>query len=340
MSSSSGFGSGTSFGSTPLGTSPFYDVSGMIDGILRVTGHGTNPAGETVKRQALVTILNNKYQEICAARNWRWLRATYDFPFLAPYSDGGMVYVANGSYKVYGVGTLFSAAMKPKDMIWFAGDETTYRIASIESSQELTLESPYAGDTILLSSPVTFTSARSQYKLPKETGDILIVTLDGIGDKKLVPVGPDELQSIQARQGGKTGIPRCYSLVRRETDDDAQYMEVWPAPDRDYNVHIAYNVRILYLEDKKTCFPIIPDRYRAVLYYAALSEFYYTVLRDPLNADRAYRDYQNFYTKIANDKQSIDDSAQIIPARNYVRRACAAIVRGFRDLETFRRDEY
>lgn len=329
MSSSSSFGEGTSFGTTPLGTSPFYNVSSIIDAILRVTGHPT-PAGETTKRAALAAIINNKYQEICLGRDWRWLHASYDFSFDAPYQTGTAT-IDNGSYTLTGVGTAFDANILPKDLFFFNESSVTYRVASVESPTSLTLETPFAEDSITTDSG--FTIARVQYKLPKETDYVKILTLDF--KNKLVPLGPEDFRTVQNRQPTLAYWPRFYSNIRRETDDDATYIEVYPAPDKDYNAHIDYSVRILYLEDKTTCYPIIPDRYRAVLYYATLSEFYYTVMRDPTNSDRAKRDYDNFYMRMCNDKQITDQSIRILPAKNYLRRGAARVAGVSMDIETF-----
>lgn len=317
MSSSSSFGGGTAFGTTPLGTSPFYDVKGLIDSILKVTGHGSNPAGETLKRAAILVSLNNKYQEICVGRNWRWLKADYDTRFFGPYTTG-TCYATNDDATITGVGTTFSATINAKDSFWFHSKGVVYHVASITSPTSLELETNYSEDTIALADAEAFTIARVQYKLPKETDQILTVTVNS--DRKLVPVGPEDLATIKARRPTETGQPQVFSFIRRDTDDDAQYIEVWPAPDKDYQVAIQYTVRILYLEDSADCYPIIPDRYRAVLYYATLAEFYYTVMRDPVNADRAKADYLNFYNRMANDTQATDQELVMMPARNYLRR--------------------
>lgn len=335
MSSSSSFGAGTSFGTTALGTSPFYDVKSLIDSILKVTGHGSNPAGETLKRAALAVILNNKYQEICLGRNWRWLKASYDTRFVAPYKTG-TAYAANNDATITGVGTSFSAAILPKDTFWFNAASVVYHVASISSPTSLELETKFSEDTILVANAEAFTIARPQYKLPKETDQVLVITLGG--GKKLVPVGPEDLRGLQATGPARTGTPEVFSYIRRDTDDDAMYIEVYPAPDKDYQVHIDYTVRILYLEDSVDCYPIIPDRYRAVLYYAALAEFYYTVLRDPTNADRAFRDYQTFYQRMANDHQTTDQDLTMIPARDYLRRRKGARGRVSYTMEDFAKE--
>lgn len=320
MSSSSSFGSGVAFGTSPLGTAPFYDVASLISGILRVTGHGS-PDGETTKRAAILTSLNNKYQEICLGRNWRWLLASYDYSFVAPIESetDESCYIENGSDELIGVGTTFSANIQAKDLAIIGNLGVAYHVSTIDSVTQITLETDWSEDTIEAADATSFVFARNQYKLPKETDQILNITIDGQKVSTLVYIGKDEFRKLQGRSPTLLACPRYYTISRRDTDDDFQYIEVWPTPDRDYNCHIDYTVRILSLEDSDDCYPIIPDRYRACLYYATLAEFYYTVMRDSANGDRAFRDYQNFYTRMANDKWATDDTMQILPARKYVR---------------------
>lgn len=334
MSSSSSFGSGTSFGVTPLGTAPFYDMKSLIDAILRVTGHGSNPAGETLKRAALVNIINNKYQEVCLGRHWRWLKAEYDTRFVAPYATG-TAYATNDDATLTGIGTTFSGAIQPKDIFFFDNSEVVYHVASVDSQTSLEFETLFSEDTIDAADATSFKIARVHYELPKETDQILVVQ---VNNTKLVPVGPEDLALIKAANPTRTGQPQVFCQNRRETDDDSVFIEVWPAPDKDYQVHLQYMVRILWLEDSEDCYPIIPDRYRAVLYYGALAEFYYTVLRNPANADRAYRDYKDFFGQMANDKQNTDQEAQMMPARSYLRRRPAARGKYSYSIEDFARE--
>jgi hypothetical protein len=316
MSSSSSFGGGTAFGTTPLGTSPFYNVSSIIDAVLRVTGHGS-PSSETKKRAALTDIINNKYQEIVLGRHWRWLDASYDFRFLAPYKTG-TAYIATETPTFIGVGTTWTANIVPKAIVFFDTKSVLYHVLSVDSNTQITLENKYSGESIALADATAYTISQNQYKLPKETDEIKSIICDS--QWKMIPMGPEEFRWQQSKDPTATGRPQIFSLMRRDTDDDAVYIEVWPAPDKAYQVQINYSVRILYLEDKTTCYPIIPDRYRACLYYATLAEFYYTTMRDPTNADRAFRDYQNFYMRMANDRQNADQDLVMNPARDYKRR--------------------
>lgn len=309
MSSSSSFGSG-SFGSSALGTQPFFNVSSLIDAILYATGH-SSPSSETNKRRALIQFVNNRYQEICMGTHWRWLKAAYDFNLDAPY-ETGTIDATEGDETITGTSTAWSSQLvKAKDILFTSTQSTVYHVASLTSSTSLELETKWAEDT---DTAMTYTLARNQYELPSSTDHLLSFVVDS--QQALVPVGVIDFRRIQAANPTAVGRPVYYSLVRRDTDDDSVYIEVYPAPDKRYQCHIDYTVRIMYLEDDVDCYPIIPDRYRSVLYYGALSEFY-SYLRDPSGAQLAQNSYLNFLNQMRNDSQLTDDRFQIMSARNY-----------------------
>jgi hypothetical protein len=332
MSSSSSFGSGV-FGSSALGTQPFFNTSSLIDAILYATGHGS-PANETSKRRAITQFINNKYQEIITGTHWRWLKAAYDVNFEAPY-DTGTISVTNGDYTVTGASTSWNAGnVTAKRLLWLNSSETVYHVASLTNSTSLELESEFSEDT---ASAQEYVIVKSQYQLPKETDHIVSMIVDS--QYKMVPVGLQDFREIVSRDPTRLDRPQYFTLARRDTDDDSVYIEVWPSPDKQYQVHIDYTVRIAYLEDDTDCYPIIPDRFRAVLYYGALAEFY-QFLRDPSNSQLARNDYMTFLNQMRNDTQLTDDRFKIQSAKNYWKRGRAlGKRRGTTTIEDFGRGE-
>lgn len=313
MSSSTSFGSG-SFGSSALGSQPFFNVSALIDAILYATGHGS-PSLETTKRRQVLQFINNRYQEICMGTHWRWLKAAYDFNLEAPYSTG-TVSATLGDATVTGVGTAWSTQnVQPKDVIFFDSVSQVYHVASRTSSTELELETEFSGDESITDD--TYTIGRNQYELPSTTDHLISFIIDS--KHKMIPLGVEDFRRLQATDPTRVDMPQYYSMVRRDTDDDSVYMEVFPTPDKAYQCHIDYTVRILYLEDDTDCYPIIPDRYRAVLYYGALAEFYMT-LRDPSASQLAEGHYRSFLNQMRNDTQQTDDRFVVVNERNYRRR--------------------
>ncbi len=309
MSSTTGFGTGV-FGSSPLGTQPFFDTKSLIDNILYATGH-SNPANETTKRRAILQFINNRYQQVCVGTQWRWLKAAYDLNLDAPYSTG-VVTTVQGTTGVVGVGTAWSSTLvKPKDILFVDGSSVVYHVSTLTSSTGLTLETKFAEDAVAASE---YTLARNQYQLPKETDHLISFIIDS--DTRMVPVGLTDFRALQASDPTRLGKPQYYTISRRDTDDDSVYIEVFPTPDKRYQCHIDYTVRIAYLTDSADCYPIIPDRYRSVLYYGGLAEFY-MFLRDASNSQNAETSFMMFLNQMRNDTQLTDDRFQILQARKY-----------------------
>lgn len=310
MSSSTSFGSG-SFGSSPLGSQPFFNVSSLIDSILYATGHGS-PALEITKRRAILQFVNNRYQDICLGTNWRWLKAAYDFNLTAPYSTG-TVDATIGDETISGYSTNWSVVnVQPKDVLFFDGESSAYHVSSLTSGTELELETRFSGEENISSSG--YHICRNQYELPSTTDHLISFIIDST--QKMIPLGVQDFRRLQANDPTRIDTPQYYSMVRRDTDDDSVYMEVFPTPDRAYQCHIDYTVRIMYLTDSTDCYPIIPDRYRSVLYYGALSETF-MFLRDPSASQLAEGQYRAFLSQMKNDTQQGDDRFVIVNERNY-----------------------
>lgn len=333
MSSSTSFGSGT-FGSGPLGTAPFFDMASLISAILRTTGH-SNPTAETTKREAILQFCNNSYQEICMGKHWAWMFATYDISVYGPNTTG-TVSCTNNDATITGTGTAFTAN-DVKGKLYVDSINSIYNVSSITSATELELETKWANDDV---TDAAFKIYDVQYKLPVEVDEIRAMVIDEI-NLKMIPLGTQEFRRKQAENPSLEGAPQYYSLIKRDVDDDAQYVEFYPMPNRDYNIHIDYSVRILGLQDSEDCYPIIPDRYRVVLFYGALAQFY-RYMNDVTNAQLADADFKRTFFRLQNDTQLTDSRLQIKSARNYrnqsrLRRLLTG--RGFMDRYTFGRDD-
>lgn len=331
MSSSTSFGSGT-FGSGPLGSAPFFDMQSLISAVLRTTGH-SNPTQETTKRAAILQFCNNTYQEICMGKHWAWMFATYDISIFGP-NETGTVSATNNLQTITGTGTAFDAT-DVKAKLYVEGVNSVYNVSEVDSTTSLTLETKWANDDV---ADAAFKLYKVQYRLPVEVDQIRAMVIDEL-NLKLVPVGNQEFRRLQAENPTLEGCPRYYTLIRRDVDDDGQFVEFFPMPDRDYNVHLDYSVRILGLEDSDDCYPIIPDRYRVVLFYGALAQFY-RYMNDTTSAQLADADFKRTFFRLQNDTQLTDSRLQIKNARNYknqsrLRRLFSG--RGFMDRYTFGR---
>jgi hypothetical protein len=304
----------------------------MITAVLRTTGH-SSPTNEITKRAAILQFINNSYQEICMGKHWSWMFASYDFSLYGP-NETGTLSATNNDATITGLGTVFNAN-NVKGRLFVEGVNSVYNVLSITSNVSLELETKWANDDI---TGASFKIFNTQYRLPPEVDQLRSIVLDEL-NIELVPVGTQELRRLQASDPTLSGPPRYYSLARREVDDDGQFVEFWPMPDRDYNVHIDYSVRILGLEDSGDCYPIIPDRYRVVLFYGALAQFY-RYMNDATNAQLADADFKRTFFRLQNDTQLTDSRLQFKNARNYKNRSRLRRLfsgRGFMDRYTFGR---
>lgn len=328
MSSSTSFGSGT-FGSGPLGSAPFYDTKDLIDAVLYTTGH-KSPSLETTKRAAVLQFLNNSYQEIVMGRHWAWMFATWDISLNGPY-DTGTIAATNGDETITGVSTVWSTNQL-KGRLVIEGQASTYSVATVNSPTSLELETVWSGDDI--EAGTAYKIYAVQYQLPDVVDQVRAMVIDEI-NLKMIPLGTQEFRIMQSRNPLMEGPPRYYTLIRRDIDDDGVYAEFYPMPDKDYNIHIDYSVRILKLDDEEDCYPIIPDRYRVVLYYGALKQFF-RYLNDDQKSMAADKDYQMALRRLENDTQLTDSRLVITPQRKY-RRRLRRFGPGFQDRYTFGR---
>lgn len=302
------------FGEGDFGTTPFYTTAGIIDAVLKATAH-SNPESQSLKRATILTSINNIYQDVCMDRPWRWLQQSYDISFYAPYSEG-TVSITQGSDTVTATGASFVANfVNPRSIFRVGTTSTIYHVAEILSPVSLRLETPFAEDTV---TDVTYEIGRNVIRLPREVDSIQPIIIDG--QVKMQVTGPSDLRYAQSRNPSYTGRPFMGSVTWNDTDNRL-YLEVYPTPDKRYNALLPYKASIEALEDSEDSTPLIPDTYRAVLFYGALAEFLYPFMKDPVGSAKAEARYLRFLIRMQNDKRLSDDEPSISPARNYRRRS-------------------
>lgn len=323
------FGDGT-FGTSVFSSSPLYTTKTLIDAVLNDTGH-TSYSTETGKRAVALSFLNNRYAWISSLQHWDWLFQAYDFNFNAPYETGTISLTA-GSQTVTGASTLWSANILPNNLLVPGNRAETYLISTVTSNTILTLEGQYAGDT---AAAQTYKIIKPIYTLPGDCEHIQSITLDGFG--KLVPLSRQEFALQKQYTPHLTGTPRYYTEIARRSQDGVRLIEVFPSPDQAYIVQLNYGVNIQKLADTETSYPLIPDRYRMVLYYGALAEMY-RYLRDASNALTAEEHFKQTLSNMRNDKQLTDSRVRFVPARHYKNRSRRSSSRSW-DIIDFKRGE-
>lgn len=133
------------------------------------------------------------------------------FTTIAPY-ETGTVDATNNSATVTGTGTTFTAAMVGRK-IRIDGQTGYYKILTFVSATEITLEAPYAGDTV---TGKTFSIFQDEYKLAADmdTYKVLRQVEDGIALGSVEATAFDLIDPSSTREGQ----PRAEILIGTNRD--------------------------------------------------------------------------------------------------------------------------
>lgn len=303
------FGSGA-FGTAEFSSSPLFTTASLIDSVLRDTGH-SSPSAETTKRTVVLGFINNTYARVTTSKHWDWLFSDTDMNFETPY-ETGTIAVTSGSATITGTGTNWSALTIPHWKV-IIKDEI-YAISSVNSPTSITLESEYAQDT---ASGLSYKIVKSIYQLPADCEHAQSIVVDRVGE--MVPMGVQEFRRKTQYDPVQVGSPRFFTEVGRRSEDGLRYIEVYPSPDQKYQAHMDYGVNIMKLTDSATSYPLIPDRYRVVLYYGALAEMY-RYLRDAASEATAKADFNRVWLSMQGDQQMTDSKLILARAKTPSRR--------------------
>lgn len=315
------FGSG-SFGTGTFQNSPFFTTKGLIDAILRATGHST-PSVESAKRIVVLDAINNRYSLITTSQDWDWLYQEVDFLLEGPYSDGS-INLESKSQEVVGVGTQFNSNIIPNNVLYIPTRNETYLISTVESPLDLTLEGQYAGDDI---TDLAYQIIKPIYRLPSDLEQLQSVQVDSVGE--LIAMGRQEFVRLKQSYPGLSGMPKIFTEVGRRAEDGVRLMEVYPSPDKNYTARLHYGVNIMRLSDSDDSYPLVPDRHRAVLFYGGLSDMY-AYLRDFSMSSKYEDTYALSLLNMRNDTKITDSKIQFAQARNYRNRSNRRSRRGLR----------
>lgn len=302
------------FGSSPFGTGsfssgPFYSTKTLIDAVLQNTGH-SRPEVELAKRAAILNFLNNRYSIISTTQSWDWLYQEVDYLFKGPYQEG-TINVTESQQDITGNGTSWSTNLDPYNTISIPSRNETYLISTVNSNVGITLEGQYAGPD---ATGLGYQAIKSIYRMPADLENVQSIQVDNVGE--LVPMGRQEFTRLKRSIPGQVNMPRCFTEIFRRAEDNVRYIEIYPAPDKNYTVRLHYGVNIVKLVDAEDSYPLVPDRHRAVLYYGALADMY-GYLRDFNMNQSAEVNFNQALLNMRNDTRITDSRIQFAQKRNY-----------------------
>lgn len=303
----------TGFGTGALAFTPFYNTKTLIDAVLRNSGHA-NPANETAKRLVVLNSLSNRYAVITTTQHWEWLYSEVDFLLNAPYS-AGTIAIDSGSQVVTGTGTVFDSNAEQLNVLSIPSLSQNYLIDTVDSQTVLNIEGQFAGDD---ATELSYQIIKPIYRLPPDIEQVQSILIDGFGE--LVPLGRQEFARLKSHDPCLTGVPRYFTELGKRASDGVGYIEVYPAPEKQYTIRIAYGVTIQSLSDSEDSYPLVPDRHRPVLYYGALADMY-RYLRDATMAQDTEGLFMASLLNMRNDTKITDSRISFQPRRNYKQRS-------------------
>lgn len=332
MSSNAGFGLAP-FGTSKFGGSErFGDAKKIIDMALRATGCDISDEDQ---RTLALDFLNMRYNQLLSGRNWKFLQKTRTIDLYPPYKTG--------TVKVeQGVDTVeenidfsanpptepltFDATMLGQTFIAKNSEGTSYEITEVINPKKLRISGRYSDSS---AETTSFKILYDHYTIGAGVGKIRSALLGGSYGRnpELRLIGRQEMRQIQKRQSYQEGIPQFMCLNEYENDGSGnKEFFIWPAPDKRYSLQIDYDALITPLKDEEGCFPLIPDEYSNVLYFAVCADMYgnqnNATMVQKMGSDAALG-----FEKMAADYEMTDNKAKIMSKRNYYTRPTRRMTR-------------
>jgi hypothetical protein len=282
------------------------------------------PVSNTVERDKVAAVINETYRDICAKQDWWWLKKQHSVNTVPKIMAGTVALTENSQAITFSdiparrnldgtAGVQYGVQDWMLSIPGQADDPSAlYRIsAHTPGNVTATLDSPYTGAT---TAAAGYRLYLDTFNLPRDVDKLL--TLQRFGQTQPAErIGLEEMKRL--KQFDRTeGWPQVYSVFDFEVTGDPTYwrqLYVHPFPDKAYRMEIWYKQHV-NTELFGTKQPFIPDSYRQVLIYGALSRAYPIFLND---AERGA-----FYLALFNDlmalmsaqnKEYADDALQLVP---------------------------
>lgn len=289
----------------------------LTDIATRVMNNLRMPTTNTVELAKVTATINEVYRDICAKQDWWWLikRTVIN---TRNKINTGTVSVTDSSTAI-----TFSSAptidVTGYTILIPSGSDdfnAVYRIGShVAGLATATLDAAYTNPT---NATAAYNLYRDSFTLPVDCGKVLNVRRYGY---TLPPMrtgleGISELKTWDTREGK----PQAYSVFDYACNGDPtsrRLLQVHPYPDKDYRLEIYYKQN-LNTELATTTQPFIPDDFRQILVYGALSRGYAIFLND-VERSKYFLELFNDVLALmaAQQKEYAHDQPGIAPRDNY-----------------------
>jgi hypothetical protein len=273
--------------------------------------------------------LNQGLQDVHVQQNWPWAERRAVLQTKASYSTGTIATSTASRTAVTGTGTAWTTDngygvgnVAVGDKIVFDGAQDVYTVATVPGATSLTLEEKWVGATAL--SGATYFAYRDEYALASDFWRL-------IDHRSFTTTLPLPILARQAwyqlfTRNSTPGQPRqstIIDLAPSSTTARQPRVVLHPPPDVVYNLPYRYITTYLAVSSAGALAanmsatsdePIIPLRYRHMLVFYAIAEWYRD-RKDDARAQTARQAFEDTLRRAANDSAPERDHPRFI-ARN------------------------
>lgn len=294
----------------------FTDIQTRVQNSLRL------PTSNTTEATKIAHLINDVYRDIYIKQDWWFLEKRTVLNTVIPYDTGTLTLTNGSTGGTFGTAPGAGLGSFAGRVLIVTGNTTdpgaVYRFAThTAGAGAFVLDAAYTGpDT----TDAAFRVYTDRYSMPTDTGKLLRTRNWGAGAPAKI-IAPVEMNTLKSWDQA-TGAPTALCVQDFATTGDpttARQVEIYPYPDATYRIELTYKQQ-LNTELSGTTQPLIPDEYRQLLVYGALSRGYPIFLAD---SERG-----QVYTALFNDlfnlmaaahREYNQDRPQIQPADTWRR---------------------
>jgi len=280
--------------------------------------------------------LNQGLQDVHVQQNWPWAERRSVLQTKASYETGTVAIALNARTTVTGTSTAWTTDngygvnnVAVGDKIVFEGEQDVYTVATVPGAGSLTLEEKWVGDTAL--SGATYYTYRDEYALASDFWRL--VDHRAFTTALPIPILPRQGFYAAYVRNNAPSQPRVSTIIDlAPSSSTARQPRVvfHPPPNAVYNLPYRYITTNLAVSSAgaaaanmsaTTDEPIIPLRYRHMLVFYAIAEWYRD-RKDDARASAARQAFEDTLRRAANDSAPERDHPRFI-ARNPYRAGVA-----------------
>ena len=305
-------------------TTPTTFIDIYTDALQRVRESTT---GTTVV-DIMSRYVNQGLHDLHLQQNWWWAERRAVLQTSAQYTTGTVATSTSARTTVTGTSTLWTTATgygsrnnaNAGDKIVFAGTEDVYSIASVGGAGTITLNEQWVGATALTAS--TYRIYTDEYALASDFWRLVDHRMFTLA----IPLPVISRQDFYAKyvrnnQPSQPRVSTIIDLAQSASTARQPRLVMHPPPDAVYNLPYRYITTNLAVSSAgvaqtqlsaTTDEPIIPLRYRHLLVFYAIAEWYRD-RKDDGRASAARQAYEDLMRRAANDSNPERDHPRIVP---------------------------